>query len=261
METTNLQREKSSLSSDSQNLNMPVNINWPERIVSLTAGARILSGGLKNFSAHPFRNAIISLTGGYLIYRGLTGNDPLYSRFSVNTAQKTNEVNVKATVVVNRTRQEVYDFWRKLENLPLFMTHLKSVVQVDEKRSHWEAKLPADVAQVSWDAEIVDEQPGSLIAWKSLPGSTIDNSGRVEFIDAPNNQSTVVKVSINYIPVPEGSGAVGAGVAGVAQLLSPVFTKLVKDDIKGIKQYLESGKFLKKDSKNSERTIVKDQII
>ncbi|WP_432326764.1 SRPBCC family protein [Mucilaginibacter sp. P25] len=43
---------------------------------------------------------------------------------------------------MNKPRQKVYEFWRKLDNLPLFMKHLESVEVIDSKYSHWVLKLP-----------------------------------------------------------------------------------------------------------------------
>ena len=95
---------------------------------------------------------------------------------------------------------EVYNFWRKLDNLPLFMNHLESVDLLDNERSHWVLKLPTGVAKVSWDAEIVHDIPGEMIGWSSLPGSMIDNAGKVRFRDTFNDQGTLVDVVISYQP-------------------------------------------------------------
>jgi uncharacterized membrane protein len=46
-------------------------------------------------------------------------------------------VNIRSSFLINKPRQQVYDFWRKLDNLPLFMKHLESVEMIDDTRSHW----------------------------------------------------------------------------------------------------------------------------
>ena len=84
------------------------------------------------------------------------------------------------SIVLNRPRREVYRFWRNLENLPRFMDHLEAVTVLDEKRSHWTAKGPAG-SRVEWDADIHNEIPNELIAWRSLAGSEVDNAGSVHF--------------------------------------------------------------------------------
>jgi uncharacterized membrane protein len=238
METLIKKRETEQLQTSAQPLNsLPVNINWPERLFSITAGARMAAGGLKRLPKNPLTGLIVTAAGGYLLYRGLTGNCPLYDRLS-NTQQskKDSSIHIKTTMVVKRPRHEVYATWRRLENLPFFMSHIDSVTSVDDKRSHWEVKLPGKVAKVSWDAEIVSDEPGRLIAWNSVEGSSVDNAGRVEFVDTPGNQSTVVKVDFSYIPPVTGVIA-----EGLAKLFSPALENIIKDDIHSFKQYIESS--------------------
>jgi uncharacterized membrane protein len=52
----------------------------------------------------------------------------------------------------------VYAFWRRLENLPLFMKHLSNVTEIDAKHSHWEAVVPGNIGKIKWNAEIVKEK-------------------------------------------------------------------------------------------------------
>ena len=126
----------------------------------------------------------------------------------------------------------VYNFWRKLDNLPLFMNHLKSVDVLDDNRSHWILKLPADVANVSWDAEIVMDVPGELIGWSSLPGSVIDNAGKIRFRNTFDG-GTLIDLVISYQPPAGGIGA------SVAHILNPVFKNMVNADVQNFKQYMD----------------------
>lgn len=66
------------------------------------------------------------------------------------------------------------------------MTHLESVRVTGEGRSHWIAKAPAGTT-VEWDAQITDDQPNQLIAWRSVEGADVENSGSVRFEPAPGN--------------------------------------------------------------------------
>lgn len=234
MATTTISRDLERYNTSFRQL--PVNVSWSERLASIAAGARLLSGTFKNITSHPLRNIFMSAAGGYLVYRGVTGNCPLYSYISNITAgSRTSNINIRTSVYVEKPRQEVYDFWRNLENLPLFMTHLKSVRNLSEDRSAWEANLPGNVGSVSWEAEIVNEDPGKVIGWKSIVGSDIDNAGKVEFMDSADGKGTVIQVVISYLP-PTG-GYLKSKIAG---LLSPVFEKLVRNDINNFKRYIEN---------------------
>lgn len=232
--TTAINRDLERYNSTSRPLT--VNLTWPERLASIASGASLFSGSIKNIFSHPVRNIVLTATGGYLVYRGITGNCPLYSYITnVISHDRTSNINIRTSVYVDKPRKEVYDFWRNLENLPLFMSHLKRVTQLDSKRSRWEAKLPGNIGSVSWDAEIVNEDPGKVIGWKSVEGSDIDNAGKVEFMDAADGKGTVIQAVISYLP-PTG-GYLKSKIAG---LLSPVFEKLVRSDINNFKHYIES---------------------
>ncbi len=211
----------------------PINIELPERLASVALGTKMAFSGLFRLFKSPLLSVIKVFAGGYLVQRGVTGHCEVYAKIGKTTIDPVN-VNIRYTFTVNRQRQDVYDFWRKLENLPLFMSHLENIEAIDNIRSHWEAKIPGNIGNISWDAEIVKDEPGYFIGWQSLPGSTIDNAGKVEFEDAPGYQGTIVKVVISYLPPAGGFGA------GIAKLLNPLFEKVVREDVLNFKNYIEA---------------------
>src|SRR5438034_10305159 len=87
------------------------------------------------------------------------------------------------------------------------MSHLQSVKVLDDKRSHWVAKGPIG-SDAEWDAEIINEIPNELIAWRSVDGSTVDNAGSVHFL--PLRGGTEVRVILRYYPP---AGKLGAEIA------------------------------------------------
>ena len=111
-------------------------------------------------------------------------------------------------MVIARPRDELFQYWRRFENLPRFMDNLESVTMLDGRRSHWVAKGPLG-ARVEWDAEIHNEIPDELLAWRSLPGSEVDQAGSVHFTPAEGG-GTEVRVVLRYT-VP--GGKVGDAVA------------------------------------------------
>jgi uncharacterized membrane protein len=144
-------------------------------------------------------------------------------------------VRVQRTMTLNCTRDEAFAFWRNFANLPRFMFYLDSVeVQEGGRRSHWVAKGPGG-AQVSWDAEMTEEQPGELIAWQSLPGSMVETAGRVEFRDAPANRGTEVCVQMIYNP-PGGQWG-----DTVARLFGRSGEQEIREDLRRFKQLMETG--------------------
>ena len=219
---------------DRSQLEGPVqNVSNFERGLSIGVGALLIYSAIKNFKKTPVRAIFRSGLGAAMVLRGAAGNCPVYNALDVD-GTKTTTVNVRTTFVVNRPRNEVYAAWRNLGSLPRFMKHLSNVTENSNTRSHWEVKIPENSpVSISWDAEIVKDEPGSLLSWRSLPGSSIDNAGKVEFRDALGHRGTEIKVTIIYRPP---AGNIGSG---VAKILNPVFKKVIKQDVLNFKQYIE----------------------
>lgn len=212
-----------------------INVGWNERLTSSTLGAFLLSSGLNNLTKNPIKSLAKTVLGGWLLYRGTSGHCPFYSSIGkTKGVSHTDAVNIRTGLIVNKPKDEVYAFWRKLENLPLFMKHLSSVTEIDAKHSHWEAVIPGNIGKIKWNAEIVKEEPGYLIGWQSLPNSTINNAGKVIFHDALNGAGTELEVVIIYHPP---AGDLGSG---IAKLFNPVFEKLIRQDVLNFKEYIET---------------------
>ena len=209
-----------------------INLSQAERIISVASGVKLALSGFKGIFKSPFSSIIKLGAGGYLLNRGLTGHCELYTRMGRNSTEPVN-VNIRSSFHIDKPRQQVYEFWRKLDNLPLFMKHLESVELIDDTRSHWVLKLPLGVPSVSWDAEIVKDEPGYSIGWSSLPGSLIDNAGKVRFQDSDEGDGTLVDVVISYRPPAGGFGG------GIAHILNPVFKNMVDNDVRNFKQYMD----------------------
>lgn len=147
---------------------------------------------------------------------------------------------VKNSLIINRAPEELYQYWHNFENLPNIMHHLESVKVKGEGRSHWVAKAPAGTS-VEWDAEVTEDRPNELIAWRSLEGSDVDNSGSVRFEPAPGNRGTIVKVEINYTPP---GGALGSL---VAKLFGEEPGQQAQESLRSFKQLMETGEVVVSD--------------
>ncbi len=219
-----------------------VNISQAERIVSAIGGGILAAAGLKKRSA---AGAALALIGGDLLRRGITGHSYAYEAMGVRTADLGQGaattsvpyelgVRVDKSITIAKPRQEVYDFWRKLSNLPRFMKNVESVSEIDEMHSHWVVQAPAG-RKVEWDAVIHNEVPGEMIAWRSLPGADVDNAGSVWFREAPAGRGTEVKVELQYNPP---AGALGAV---LATLWGKEPSQQIQEDLHRLKALLEAG--------------------
>ncbi|WP_423148236.1 SRPBCC family protein [Rubrolithibacter danxiaensis] len=218
------------------NSNQNINVNPTERILSIAAGSFIFYKGLSQIIKHPLIAVQEALVGGFLLYRGATGHCPAYSRLGKDTTDL-EAIRITERFIVNSPKEQVFAFWRKLENLPRFMKHLASVEEIDAKTSHWKAKVPGQLIEVSWNAQITKEEENEYIGWQSVSGSKIDNAGKVEFKEALNGTGTELYVEISYFPP---AGAIGHG---LAKLFNGVFENMVREDVINFKRYAEGEEY------------------
>jgi uncharacterized membrane protein len=158
----------------------------------------------------------------------------LLSRGVEGGRSRRNGVRVEEVTTINRPIDEVYSFWRNFENLPRFMRHLESVQQINDRQSRWKAKAPAGMS-VEWQAETVQDVRDEWIAWRSIEGSDVQNSGSVRFRRAPGARGTEVRVQLQYNPP---AGALGRG---VAWLFGEAPEQQIHEDLHRFKQLMEAG--------------------
>jgi uncharacterized membrane protein len=218
-----------------------INVGRTERIVSGLAAAVVAALAVRRKRLRPL---LLPLAGN-LIARAITGRSATNRALGRNSARggrvsraasvpRGEGIKVEKSVLVSRSAQELYRFWRNFENLPRFMDHLESVTVLDENRSHWVAKAPAGT-KVEWDAIIHNEIENQLIAWRSLPGADVDNAGSVHFTPSPGGPATEVRVVLSYDPP---AGKLGAA---VAKLFGEEPSKQVEDDLRRFKQVMEAA--------------------
>ncbi|XZN90910.1 MAG: SRPBCC family protein [Microcoleus sp.] len=226
--------ESTSTNSDKQNL---PNSSETERWASLIGGGALVLFGL---SQRSLRGALLAAAGGGLAARGLGIGEEL------KLPDMPQSIKVEKTVTINKPADELYRFWRDFENLPRFMKHLKYVKVIDESRSHWIASAPMGNS-LEWDAEIVREEENRLIAWASVAGAEVENSGFVRFQPAPEGRGTEVKVVLEYNPPG------GAITATVAKLFGEAPQQQIADDLGRFKQFMETGEIATTEGQSSGR--------
>lgn len=216
-----------------------VNVGADERLVTGLAGGALALYGLTRGSLRGFALALI---GGGLAYRAYTGHCPMYQRLGLNRSQaSSNRAGVQAragdrvvrSILINREPEELFRFWRNLENIPQVMDHVLSVEVIDEKRSHWTAKGPLNTT-LSWDAEIINERPGELVAWQSINSNEVATAGAVHFEPAPAG-GTLLTVSLKYDPPG------GKAMATIARFLRQGLEARLDEDLRHFKQMMEAG--------------------
>jgi uncharacterized membrane protein len=219
-----------------------INVGNMERKASLAAGATLALLGL---SRRNLPGLAIAAIGGGLLYRGATGHCYGYQAVGIDTADEaekrraTEGFHVVHSTNINKSPEELYAYWRKLDNLPSIMSHVESVCVLDDRRSHWTATAPVVIGgSVEWDAEITEDVPNERIAWQSLPEADVDNRGVVEFKRLPGDRGTAVRVEIEYSPP---AGRVGKW---VAKLFGEAPDQQIREDLRAFKRTMEVGEVL-----------------
>ena len=192
-----------------------------------------------------------SLGGGALIY-GLIKRDALsfgaatlgamvLARSATNMKIKNligydagrGAITVHKAINVNAPVENIYSLWSNFENFPKFMSNVEEVRNLGGGRSHWKVSSPIGVPS-EWDARITKVEPNSLIAWKSIKGSELPNSGIVQFI--PAGDGTIqVDVQLSYTPP---AGAIGHAIA--TMFGSDPKTQM-DEDLMRMKTFIETG--------------------
>ena len=202
------------------------------RTLAAAGGAFLAILGLKRGG---LLGTLAAAAGGALVYKGTSGKWP-WEAVNLDSAAKT-DIDISTSVVINEPKEVLYAYWRNLENLPNFMKHLEEVDEVTEKRSRWKARIPGGLGNLEWEAEIIEEIENSLLAWRSLPDSEVQNSGEVRFEDVPGGIGTRVKTRISYRPPAGDLGELAA------KAFNPAFSNIVKQDLKRFKDFVETGNY------------------
>lgn len=212
-----------------------INTGTGERAVSVIGGAALLYFGFQRLS---IKNVLMAITGFALLRRGITGHCEVNEAIGRNTAaHEGSPVLVKRSITINKPREEVYAFWRKLENLPRFMKHITEVDQLDDegKRYHWQMEAPKLGKKVDWEAEIVDEIPNERILYRTYNGSDVGQAGEITFKDGPQGEGTEMQATIKYYPP---QGAMGSA---IAKMINALIENVVHEDMRRFKYLLETG--------------------
>jgi uncharacterized membrane protein len=211
-----------------------------ERAAALTTATAVMAFGL---SRRNLPGVCLAAAATPLAYRGLAGQWPrvgnghaparVRTRAALSGARGTH---VRESVRLEKPIEEVYRFWRRLENLPRFMNYLSEVRELGNGRSHWVARGPAGMS-VEWDAEVVNDIENKVIGWQSLPGSDVVSAGSVNFDTVRNGRSTQISVHLQYAPPAGRAGST------IAMMFGREPSQTIREDLRRLKQLLEAGEF------------------
>ena len=224
------------------------NIGDIQRLVSAIAGAGLIMEALRRRSV---AGGVMAVGGISLLYRAATGYCPAVAAMGIEMrpSQDPNRLGrrkvhseqatkISRSVEINRPPNELYRFWRTLDNLPKIMSHLESVQVITDRLSHWVVKTMTGLPAIEWDAEIINDVENERIGWRSLNDAAVDHAGSVEFEPMGGGQKTRVTVTLQYAPI---AGRLGTA---VAKFIGEDPELKIADDLQRFKESMEAGNVL-----------------
>jgi uncharacterized membrane protein len=143
-------------------------------------------------------------------------------------------IKVKRAITVDRPPEDLYQYWRNLENVAALSGGLLSMKIIDRTRSQWTLQAPGGM-ELRWTAEIMVDRPNKMIGWRSIGRGDIDNAGYVRFERATGGRGTVMRVALQYNPP---AGKLGAMLAAA---LGKKPESLIEQALRRFKQLMEAG--------------------
>jgi uncharacterized membrane protein len=201
-----------------------------------------------------FGGGMLTVLGAELIRRGATGHCLVYDALNVSTAsdatahgphrdlpaspaatvRASRAVKIEHSITVKRPAAELYSFWRDPANLPRLIEFVEAVEMTSDTTAHWRVRGPAG-RPIEWDAEIINEIPNELLAWKSVGDADVPNAGSIHFRPAPNARGTEVRLVVEYEPP---AGHLGAW---LAKLVKENPDEQLRTALRRFKQLAETG--------------------
>jgi uncharacterized membrane protein len=142
------------------------------------------------------------------------------------------EIHVKESITINRKVGDIYRYWRNLENLPRFISHLGSVEDLGKGHNRWTVETP--VGNISWESEIVEDKKNEVIRWRSVPGSGVTNSGSLSLMKKEGGKATEATVELRYRPPGNYDSFLGD------EILDFITDGQMKADLMNLKRIMES---------------------
>jgi uncharacterized membrane protein len=119
----------------------------------------------------------------------------LNGRYLPPPEDKDGKIWVRTSALIHADAETLYTMWRDVESAPLWQEQIETVTRTGEITSHWIMRTrDKDKGQtIEWDSEVLRDEPGHRIAWRSIGGDS-DNAGEVVFEASPGGRATMVTV-------------------------------------------------------------------
>lgn len=221
------------------------NVGYGERLITALLGGGLLLRSLRGRSG--VMGGVTAMMGVALLNRAASGYCPAYHAMGISTHDRSDTsslgrpkvltdraIKVQQSITIQRPSRDLYRYWRQVENLPQVMSHIRTVVAINEHQSHWIVDTLPHAPEIEWDAEIINEVDDERIGWRTLKGAVVEHAGSVVF-EARGGATTKVTVTLQYDPP---GGPLGAA---LASLLGQDPAKKIGEDLARFKEVMEKG--------------------
>ncbi|GAC1390309.1 MAG: hypothetical protein NVS4B11_05110 [Ktedonobacteraceae bacterium] len=232
---------------DDQNI-ATCNVGQVERWLSGASGGVLAAYGIFR---HDWLGAGLAVVGSALFYRGASGHSFVYQAMNISTAEQQPNfapgipktvsripgkrgVRVQRSMTINRSAQDLYNYWYDIEKAPLYMDYIESVLKTGERTSHWVAQGPMNKT-IEWNAELLQVVPNKSISWHVHGKPITANAGKVSFDPAPNGRGTVVTLELDFL---QFKGAFGTG---IGNLIGHIPERQALETLRHFKAIMEAG--------------------
>jgi uncharacterized membrane protein len=211
------------------------NIGDTERAISMAGGGALVALGLvKGIKDGSIGGWLTALVGGAVAVRAVTGHCPVYAKLGVTTGEPLGSIELEEVTTVLRPIEDVYAFFRNVENLPLFIRHLSKVTEAPgATASRWTVRL-ASGAQLEWDAELFIEEQNRILEWRSIDEEGPSHSLRMHLAPAPGYRGTEISLRCRFDDSNAASHLLRAAI-------EPISSFMLREDLRRLKQLLEAG--------------------
>lgn len=204
------------------------NVGSSERLISSFTGMILFTRGLRAFSRG---GCLLLPPAAYLLYRGTTGYCPINESIDRDSTEGANEFMFDHKITIRKPVEEVYTYWRQLENLAVVMSHIEEVEKVGDNEYRWTAVF--NEQEFTWNGRVTEDEKNRLIGWKSVDPSDVHHEGTIRFTSINEGKGTIMYVNFIYRPAKTKAGEFAA------YLFMPVFERMVKKDLRRFKRLIE----------------------
>src|SRR5260221_5637698 len=121
----------------------------------------------------------------------------LNGRYLPPPEDKDGKIWARTSALIHADAHDLYRLWRDVEAAPLWQEQIEKVSRTGEATSHWVmrsgAKDKGEDETIEWDSEVLKDEPGRRIAWRSIGGES-ENAGEVVFEPSPGGKATMVTI-------------------------------------------------------------------